>query len=179
MIRRFLFSLAFAAASARAATFLVPSDAALVRASKAIVVATAADSYSRVAPGGWIETVTEMRIEEEIKGPLRDGETIAVTELGGAIGQIAYTVAGSPRYAPGERILLFLETNGRGEWVSKNMAIGKFVFARDARGRRLLVRESAEICGWLVGVLHAERPNGPTKAQAIRLLSMDRRHSFC
>ncbi len=38
------------------------------------------------------------------------------------------------------------------------MAIGKFIFARDARGRRLLVRESAEICGWdeESGALHRE-----------------------
>lgn len=136
------------ASTAEAATFLVPSDRELVAASKAIVVATAGESHSRWAPGGWIETVTELRVEEAIKGPIDAGETIHVTELGGMVGDIGYVVAGSPRYANGERVLLFLETNDRGEWVAKNMVVGKFERAEDVRGRRLLVRDAGEIAGW-------------------------------
>jgi Matrixin. len=133
---------------AHAATFLVPSDRALVTASKAIVVATAGESHGRWAPGGWIETVTELRVDEAIKGPVNAGETIHVTELGGMAGEIGYVVAGSPKYALGERVLLFLETNDRGEWVSKNMVVGKFAPSEDVRGRRLLVRDGEEIVGW-------------------------------
>src|SRR4051812_5258846 len=136
------------ATTAHAATFIVPSDRALVTASKAIVVATAGTSHGRWAPGGWIETVTELRVEEAIKGPVAPGETIRVTELGGMVGDIGYVVAGSPKYVEGQRVLLFLETNDRGEWVSKNMAVGKFEHAEDVRGRALLVRESSEIVGW-------------------------------
>jgi len=145
------------ATTAHAATFIVPSDRALVTASKAIVVATAGTSHGRYAPGGWIETVTELRVEETIKGPISPGETIHVTELGGMVGDIGYVVAGSPRYAEGQRVLLFLETNDRGEWVAKNMAVGKFDHAEDARGRRLLVRDSSEIVGWETdGEVHRE-----------------------
>jgi hypothetical protein len=145
------------ASTARAATFIVPSDRDLVTASKAIVVATAATSHGRRAPGGWIETVTELRIDEAIKGPLAAGESIRVTELGGMVGDIGYIVAGSPRYAEGERVLLFLETNDRGEWVAKNMAVGKFQHAEDVRGRRLLVRDASEIVGWETdGEVHRE-----------------------
>jgi hypothetical protein len=145
------------ASTARAATFIVPSDRDLVTASKAIVVATAGTSHGRRAPGGWIETVTDLRIDEAIKGPLAAGESIRVTELGGMVGEIGYIVAGSPRYAEGERVLLFLETNDRGEWVSKNMAVGKFNRADDVRGRRLLVRDSSEIVGWETdGEVHRE-----------------------
>ena len=149
--RAFIVCLITSAASA--ATFLVPSDESLVRASKAIVVATAGDSHSRYAPGGWIETVTELRVDEAIKGPLRSGEAIEVTELGGAVGQIAYVVPGSPQYSAGERVLLFLETNDRGEWVSKNMVVGKFAF-----NRGLLVRHSSELIGWdeQTGASHRE-----------------------
>lgn len=142
-MRTLFLGLAVAASTASAATFLVPSDAALVQASKAIVVATAGDSITRWAPGGWIETVTALHVEEAIKGALRPDDTIHVTELGGVMGTIGYTVAGAPRYAPGERVLLFLETNGRGEWVSKNMAVGKFAFRRG-----LLVRDAEELSGW-------------------------------
>jgi hypothetical protein len=135
-------------ASAHAATFLVPSDRVLVTASKAIVVATAGESHGRWAPGGWIETVTELHVDEAIKGPITAGETIHVTELGGVVGAIGYAVAGSPRYASGQQVLLFLETNDRGEWVAKNMAVGKFDRAEDQAGRRLLVRDAGEIVGW-------------------------------
>lgn len=129
------------ATSARAATFLVPSDRDLVTAAKAIVVATAGESAGRRAPGGWIETVTALHVDEAIKGAVTAGETIHVTELGGKIGSLGYLVPGSPTYAPGERVLLFLDTNARGEWVSKAMAVGKFT----ARGDRLL---RAQLCGW-------------------------------
>ncbi len=155
-VRRLFLAIAIAlsATTASAATFLLPSDAALVRGSKAIIVATAGDSFSRWAPGGWIETVTTLQIEEAIKGPLYSGDTIRVTELGGVIGNIGYVVPGAPRYAPGERVLLFLETNGRGEWVAKNMAVGKFTFS----GGRLL-RDSQELSGWdeESGAPHHER----------------------
>ncbi len=143
-------ALLLAASTASAATFLVPPDHTLVTASKAIVVATAGESHGRWAPGGWIETVTELRVDEAIKGPINNGETIHVTELGGSVGKINYIVAGSPRYAPGERVLLFLETNDRGEWVAKNMVVGKFAPAQDTSGRRLLLREAGEIIGWNV-----------------------------
>ena len=150
-------ALVFATATANAATFLIPPDRVLVTASKAIIVATADESHGRWAPGGWIETVTEMHVGEAIKGPIAAGETIHVTELGGVVGEIGYVVAGSPRYAMGERVLLFLETNDRGEWVAKNMAVGKFDRAEDVRGRRLLVRDAEEIAGWEVdGTLHRE-----------------------
>jgi hypothetical protein len=145
------------ASTAHAATFIVPSDRALVTASKAIVIATAGTSHGRWAPGGWIETVTELRVEEAIKGPVAAGETIRVTELGGMVGDIGYLVAGSPRYAEGERVLLFLETNDRGEWAAKNMAVGKFEHAEDVRGRRMLVRDASEIVGWETdGAVHRE-----------------------
>jgi hypothetical protein len=145
------------ATTAHAATFIVPSDRALVMASKAIVVATAGTSHGRWAPGGWIETVTDLRVEEAIKGPIAAGQTIHVSELGGMVGDIGYVVAGSPRYAAGQRVLLFLERNDRGEWVAKNMAVGKFDHVEDVKGRRLLVRDGTEIVGWETdGTVHRE-----------------------
>ena len=150
-------ALVLMAGTVNAATFVVPSDRALVTASKAIVLATAGQSQGRWAPGGWIETVTEVRVDEAIKGSISAGQTIHVTELGGFVGEIGYFVAGSPKYAPGERTLLFLETNDRGDWVAKNMVVGKFVPIEDTKGRRLLVRDASEIAGWDVdGTPHRE-----------------------
>src|SRR3954447_1304955 len=136
---------------ARAATFVVAPDSTMIVVSKAIVVATAGESHARWAPGGWIETVTTMHAEEVIKG--RVGETFEVVELGGTIDGITYLVAGAPRYAPGERVLLMLETNDRGDWAAKNMIVGKFAFDGD-----LLLRDASEIVGWdITGVPHVER----------------------
>jgi len=152
-----LLAFLFAATSAHAATFIVPPDRVLVTASKAIVVAVAGESHGRWAPGGWIETVTELHVDEVIKGTVVAGQTMQVTELGGFVDGIGYFVAGSPRYASGSRVLLFLETNDRGEWVAKNMAVGKFDRAQDVRGRRLLLRDAEEIVGWETdGLVHRE-----------------------
>jgi hypothetical protein len=153
--------LVLAAVSADAATFLVADDRTLVAASRAIVVVTAGESHGRWAAGGWIETVTAMHVDEAIKGAVDAGATIDVVELGGVVDGVGYAVAGSPRYAAGERLLLFLETNDHGEWVAKNMVVGKFAFARDSRARQLLVRDAREIAGWDVdGTPHHE----PTRA---------------
>src|SRR6185369_10337671 len=137
--------------SIRAATFIVPPDSTMIIVSKAIVVATAGESHARWAPGGWIETVTTMHADEVIKG--RVAETFEVVELGGTIDGLTYLVAGAPRYANGERVLLMLETNDRGEWAAKNMALGKFAFDGP-----LLLRDASEIAGWDVGgAPHVER----------------------
>jgi Dual-action HEIGH metallo-peptidase len=147
-VKRALLLIGFFAAAADAATFVVPTDKALVHEAKAIVVASAGASHARWAPGGWIETATSMRVEEAIKGPLRAGDTFDVVELGGVVDGVGYAVPGSPAYAEGDRLLLFADMNTRGDWVAKSMALGAFAFAADRRGRELLLRDAQEIQGW-------------------------------
>ncbi|HEX3582018.1 MAG TPA: M57 family metalloprotease [Thermoanaerobaculia bacterium] len=127
------------ALSAGAATFLVPTDRAFIASSKAIVVATAGEPAGRWTHP-WIETVTPMTVEESIRGPLHAGDTFDDVELGGAWGAIGLSVPGAPRFTPGERVLLFLQKNDRGEWAAKGMALGKFTFSGD-----VLVRDTSEI----------------------------------
>jgi hypothetical protein len=129
----------FFALPLHAATFVVPTDRALIASSNAIVIATAGEAAGRWEHP-WIETVTPMRVEESIRGPLHAGDTFDDVELGGAWGAIGLSVPGSPRFAAGERVLLFLQKNARGEWATKSMAIGKFTFVDD-----LLVRDTSEI----------------------------------
>src|SRR5258708_5004913 len=150
--------LAFLLASGRlrAATFLVADDATLVTASRAVVAGTVGASHGRWAAGGWIETVTAIEVDEVIKGD--PGAEIDVVELGGIVDGVGYMVAGAAHFTPGEHVLLFLETNDRGEWVPKNMSVGKFAERVDESGRRLLVRDASAIDGWdLDGTPHAER----------------------
>src|SRR5450756_2037418 len=138
-VKRALLLIGLFAAAADAATFVVPTDKALVQEAKAIVVASAGASHARWAPRGWIETATSMRVEEAIKGPLRAGDTFDVVELGGVVDGVGYAVPGSPAYAEGDRLLLFADMNTRGDWVAKSMALGAFAFAADRRGRELLL----------------------------------------
>ncbi|HEY2829064.1 MAG TPA: M57 family metalloprotease [Thermoanaerobaculia bacterium] len=133
-----LLLLALATFQVRAATFLVPTDRALIASSKTIVIATAGESAGRWTHP-WIETVTTMKVEESIRGPLLAGETFEDVELGGAWGAIGLSVPGSPRFTAGERVLLFLQKNARGEWATKSMALGKFSFSDD-----LLLRDAGE-----------------------------------
>ncbi|HVR37710.1 MAG TPA: M57 family metalloprotease, partial [Thermoanaerobaculia bacterium] len=111
-----------------AATILIAPDDEMIRASRAVVVATAESSRTRWSDTRWIETVTTMRVDEAMKGSLRDGETFDVVELGGIVGETGLMVAGSPRFADGEQVLLLLETNRRGEWTAKNLSAGVFRF---------------------------------------------------
>src|ERR1700682_2015710 len=146
MKRLVLSLLLLAAPSLRAATFLVADDATLVRASRAVGSGTVGALHTRWAPGGWIETVTEIEVDEAIKGT--PGSEIDVVELGGVVDGIGYIVPGAASFTPGERVLLFLETNDRGDWVPKNMSVGKFSERVDGRGRRLLLRDASSISGW-------------------------------
>lgn len=127
------------ALSANAATFLVPTDRALIASSKAIVIARAGEPAGRWTHP-WIETVTPMAVEESIRGPLHAGDTFDDVELGGAWGAIGLSVPGAPRFTPGERVLLFLQKNDRGEWTAKSMALGKFTFSGD-----IVRRDTSEI----------------------------------
>jgi hypothetical protein len=127
----------------------------MVRASRAVVTGTAGASRGRWAPGGWIETVTTIDVDEVIKGSA--GTSIDVVELGGKIDGVGYMVPGAAHFTPGEHVLLFLQTNDRGEWVPKEMCVGKFGEQVDAAGRRLLLRDASSIGGWdLDGTPHAE-----------------------
>ncbi len=158
-----LFSL-FAATVARGTTYLVGTDRDLIRSSTAIVVVTAGPSTSMRSPRGAIETSTVMHVEEAISGPLPAGGDVAIVELGGFVGGQGLAIAGAPRFTPGERDLLLLETDGDGAWTTTAMGLGRFTFARDAGGRALLVRDEGEIFGWDTdGTAHREqrRAAGP------------------
>jgi hypothetical protein len=120
--------------------FVVPSDDELVREAAAIVTGTARDSWSRQEPGRPIETVTRIEVTERIKGE-GGGAVIEVVSLGGVVGDRGLLVPGAPVFADGEHVLLFLHRNGRGEWATRSMAVGKFTF----RGSRLL---RSHLCGF-------------------------------
>ncbi|MBV9497698.1 MAG: hypothetical protein JOZ54_25915 [Acidobacteria bacterium] len=102
-----------------------PTDA-LLHDAEAVVVAIAGSSHVRRAPGGWLETVTTMRVEEARKGPLHEGETFDIVELGGVLDGVGFFAADAPRYIEGERSLILLTRTDRGDWTTLDFAAGKF-----------------------------------------------------
>jgi hypothetical protein len=132
------------ASTASAATFAVRSDRELIHRSDAIVVASALTSYSIPNRAGGIETVTPISIEEVIKGGVA-GSTVNVVEPGGVYDGKAMLIAGVPRFAEGRRMLLFLMKTGEERWSVLDLVVGKFTFAEDRLGQKLLVRDEDEI----------------------------------
>jgi hypothetical protein len=146
-----------------AATYIVPSDAELVRAADAIAIVTIQSSHSYFDERGQIATDHIVEIERPFKGLLREGSTIVLTELGGSVGDLAMVTSSSPRFIPGERALLMMERLGEKRFRTYSGELGKFNFVTDMASRQLLVRGAAagEIFGWdLAGRRHTERSRG-------------------
>jgi hypothetical protein len=144
-----LFLLALTALPVFSATYVVPQDRELVSASRAVVSGTVVSTHVR--KGARIETVTEVAVEEWLKGG-SGTRTVSIVLPGGQLGAERLTVPGVPSFASGDRVLLFLTRNGRGDWTTLSFALGAFV----ADGRGVLSRN--EIFGWTKdGARHVER----------------------
>jgi FG-GAP-like repeat len=138
-----------------AATYAAYDDRELIRRSHAVVVAQALNSWSGVA-NGTIVTFTNFSIEETIKGRLRS--SVTVREPGGTSGNRTFLVPGAPRFRDGERVLLFLRELPGGGWAVTDLALGRFTFVNDIRGRRLLVRDETEFVAFdRTGKAHVEK----------------------
>jgi Ig-like domain CHU_C associated len=97
---------------ARAATYLVPSDAELIQRSDDIVIATGTGIHRDAA-----RTRYTLVIDEVLKGKRAAGERLELTELGGT----SLMVPGAPHYEPGVRYLVFTEGES-----TFGMGLGRF-----------------------------------------------------
>lgn len=144
-----LFILVFSPGGARAASFIVPPDEALVHAADIIVLGTVSSTQPQFDDDGEIVTVVSLRLDEIIKGDLSVMETVRVLVPGGVVGNEAKRVSGMPAYWPNGRVLAFLKHNGDEFWVTYAEALGKFEAIR-YEGVDLFVRglPEEEIFGW-------------------------------
>jgi len=134
--------------SAFGATYLVPEDRVLIQRADAIVIAAAAESYTRLTPGGIVVTVNRLRIEEVLKGPYNAGTELSLVERGGVFPGHASMFPGAPRYGAGHRYLIFTDLNRDGEAITWGMSIGQFELTRDDAGRRLATHVSGDLAGF-------------------------------
>lgn len=135
--------------SLTAATFIVPTDRELIGQADAIAIGRVSSLRIENHPVLGIMTVAHVEIEEWLKGQaLR--RAIDVYEMGGTVGGAIMFVPGTATFHSDERSLFFLKRGPVHEWRVLNMALGKFNFLEDNRGRPLLVRGAGqeEIDGW-------------------------------
>ena len=121
-----------------ATTLVLASDGRMVDRSDLVAIGrvTRADAVES-ARGVW--TLSEIAVEQTLKGTHRGA--ITVSEPGGRTDSRLTVVFGAPRYAPGERVLVFLVLDESGTYRTTDMIAGKFTEGFTEDGRRLWKRE--------------------------------------
>jgi hypothetical protein len=130
-----------AAVPAFAVTYLVPSDREMIQRSDDVVVATAITSTVERTARGSIVTKYVLRIEDVLKGERTCDSYLTLTEIGGELpGGYSLLLSGMPVYVPGQRYLVFSDSNADGEPRTWGLELGQFTLQRDADDRLLALR---------------------------------------
>lgn len=124
--------------AAHATTIVLPTDEQLIAKSPVIVDGTVLSSEA-VERDGRIRTETRLSVARRLKGETAD--VITINELGGIVGERITKIFGTPEFAEGERVLLFLEPNPHGGYRTVDLFVGKFAEAETMDGQRLWLRE--------------------------------------
>jgi len=131
------------AASAAASTIAPPSNLGeLARISRTVVLAEAVSSQS-VLHGKVPYTLTTFNLVQQVAGvPARSRLVVEVP--GGEVGETGFAVAGAPRFAKGDRYLLFLAPGNNGIWRLQMLSYG---LLREEKGTGLMkpVPEAADL----------------------------------
>jgi PKD repeat protein len=127
------------ALAASATTIVLPTDDQLAAKTPVIVDGTVLSSTA-VERDGAIVTETRVAVARRLKGATAD--VITITEAGGIVGDRITKIFGTPAFATGERVLLFLEPHA-GSYRTIDLFVGKFTEAETMDGQRLWLREDA------------------------------------
>jgi hypothetical protein len=164
-----LASVALTAASAIVAIgAATPARASLIMALDTSVLVERADTIAVVdvasVRAAWdarherIETTVELTVVERWKGAVAPAARLVIAQPGGTVGDITMTVFGMPRFAPGERALVFLHgPPGRAGVVG--LAQGKRAMRPDrASGRWLIAAPERAGASFVRGATAGPRP---------------------
>ena len=98
-----------------------------------------------------IYTDTHFRVERWIKG--EGGDEVISRRMGGVIGDIGQSVAGSPEFKTGRRYVLFLESAGAGRYRVVGFSQGAYPVVRTIWGKSKVMPSLASAGGAeMVGV---------------------------
>lgn len=126
--------------SIQATTVVLMPDDDLIVSSRAIVHGTVTQIESRFDPAGQsIYTYFTLHLQQVFKGNISDS-TIVVRQLGGRVGGFQQVVYGSPEFAVGEEVLLFLNTADDGALRVAHLCLGKYSVVTDEHGGRQVHR---------------------------------------
>ena len=78
-----------------------------------------------------VTTIAVLAVDRQWKGPR--AATLAIRQPGGSSGDITQQVAGAPKFAIDEKVLVFLKREGRGHYVTVGGRQGKFSVKTDAQ----------------------------------------------
>jgi PKD repeat protein len=148
--------------AAHATTIVLPTDEQLIAKSPVIVSGTVLSTMP-VDREGAIWTDTRVTVSRAIKwqtGGQTDG-TVTIHEIGGLLGERITKIFGAPRFAEGERVLLFLEPSPLGGYRVIDLFAGKFAEGKALDGRRMWLRHDtdAEVTFLDSNFRHAEPRN--------------------
>lgn len=92
------------------------------------------------ASGRQIFTDVTVALDEVVRGELPPASDITIRQLGGRVGDTESRVLGSPQFAVGERVLLFLRPNPDGSLRVAHLYLGKYSVTTDAATGEAIVR---------------------------------------
>ena len=112
----------------------------LIYVADSVVVGEVVDVQARFSrDGGAIFTYVDVAVSEHLKGEPA-GDTLTVWVLGGEVGDVGMAVAGTPEFAVGEQVMLFIEDTVHGPTIL-GWQQGKFALRLDTeRGEQVAER---------------------------------------
>ena len=127
-------------------TFVVPSDDTLIIEARAIVRGKVLSVTSQLdAEQDRVFTYITLRVNEILKGQIV-GRKITIKEPGGEAGNRGSLVFGTPRFARGEKVLLYLDTWADGSLRVHQMFLGRFSIVHEAStGKSMVTRNTPGI----------------------------------
>lgn len=148
IVRSFLLTVCFLAAiSASATTVIPPTFDELVGRAELIFEGTVKDVRAQWVGEGsqrHIMTYVTFDVAENVKG--QAPQTYTLQMLGGTVGDMTMEVTDTPKFAPGDRDILFVENNGRQFVPLVGIMHGRFHIARDAQtGNEILADDHGDV----------------------------------
>lgn len=156
--------------TAGATTWIVPDQEEMMKDADAVVLATVSGIRGVAAfDGSQVNTEVTLRVHEGYKGAAA-GDELTLVQTGGRVGDLQQWIFGSPEYAMGETVLVYLKLGPDGVLRTHNLAIGK-VSARVANnGRVWLSRVAPKGYGQRIESLdHFTRRVSPLARSAARV----------
>jgi PKD repeat protein len=131
------------AVAAQATTIVLPTDEQLIAKTPVIVDGTVLSTTAIDRDGAiWTETVVEVArvMKGSVDGKILDGK-INIREIGGTLDDRITKLFGTPEFAVGEHVLLFLEPSPHGGYRTMDLYVGKFSRGEMRDGRQLWMRD--------------------------------------